>query len=117
MAIRRGPLHYAFEIPLSSKIIARHPAEPRAVDYQLDATGTWQYAIDPSTLQFHYSGKPLTTPVWTENGSPVTISVEACEVEWELGGDTYAGPPPQEPACVGERKRITLVPYGVSFYC
>ncbi|KAH7106279.1 hypothetical protein BKA62DRAFT_288846 [Auriculariales sp. MPI-PUGE-AT-0066] len=112
IAVHRGPLHYAFDIPRSSKIIKTHPAEPRAVDYQLDAAGKWQYAIDPTTFLFEQSSAAVPTPVWDTNGPPLSITVVACEVKWNLAGTTYAAVPPTRPVCVGAKKRIRLTPFG-----
>ena len=112
--MHRGPLHYAFDIARSAKVIAQNAAEPLAVDYEFDATGTWQYAIDPSTLKFHDSGAALPTPIWNTGGSPYTITVTACKINWSIAGGTYAAVPPTSPACIGANTTLTLAPYGVS---
>ena len=92
------------------------PAEPRASDLQLDATGTWNYAIDPSTLKFvsEESASDLPSPIFDSNVPPVYITVQACPIEWETAGDTFAAPPPENPECIGDAVDLKLQPYGVS---
>lgn len=120
IAVHRGPLHYAYDIPRTATALATDPLEPRAVDYQFNAAAntTWQWAIDPATLAFHASppaGGGLPSPVFDAGVPPVSISVLACQVEWDLAGDTFAAPPPASPSCVGEKTNITLWPYGVRY--
>lgn len=88
----------------------------------MTATAPWQYAIDPATLQF-VSAPPgsgtLPSPVFDAGAPPLTITVDACVVDWPVAGDTFAAPPPEDPACIniGERTVITLWPYGVCPPC
>jgi hypothetical protein len=70
IAIHHGPLHYTLGATHSSKVIKRHPAEPRAVDYQLDAVSKWQNVndIDPTMLHFHDSRTEPRAPIWDTGG-------------------------------------------------
>ncbi|KAF9467133.1 hypothetical protein BDZ94DRAFT_1211502 [Collybia nuda] len=115
IAVQRGPLHYAFDIPRSQKVLATNSQQQLAVDLQFDATSSWQYAIDPATLKFSNappsSGK-LPSPVFDSGKSPLTITVTACPISWSVGGTTFASPPPTSPACTGAQKTITLSPFG-----
>ena len=116
VAVHRGPLHYAFDIARSQKLLAQNAQQPLAVDLEFDATGTWQYAIDPDTLVFHAgapAGGALPSPVFDAGQPPFTITATACEVEWAIAGDTFAAAPPTDPACVGPATNITLWPFGV----
>ena len=115
--MHRGPLHYAFDIARSSKVLAQNAQQPLAVDLEFDATETWQYAINPSTLTFHAgtpAGGVLPSPVFDSGLSPFTISVTACPIDWAEAGDTFAAAPPTDPACTGAATNITLSPFGVS---
>ncbi|KAE9385764.1 hypothetical protein BT96DRAFT_1026488, partial [Gymnopus androsaceus JB14] len=60
IAIHRGPLNYAFDIPRSEKIIAQDPREPHAIDLQLDPTGAWEYALsaDLTKMSFYNEAEP-----------------------------------------------------------
>ncbi|KAG6875753.1 hypothetical protein C0993_007550, partial [Termitomyces sp. T159_Od127] len=115
IAVHRGPLHYAFDIPRSQKVLARNAQQPLAVDLEFDATADWQYAIDPTTLKFRNvppeSGK-LPSPVFDSGKSPLLITVTACPIEWATAGDTFAAVPPRSPTCTGRQTTLTLTPFG-----
>ena len=116
--MHRGPLHYAYDIPRNQTVLAQNAQQPLAVDLQFDATASWQYAIDPSTLTFN-GGSPLNgtlpSPIFDSGLSPYTITVMACPIAWGLDGDTFTSSPPTSPAaCTGDSVNITLSPYGVS---
>ena len=54
--------------------------------------------------------------VWETESHPITMTVKACEVEWELNKNT-AVPPPQSPvACVenGTVDQVRLVPFAAA---
>ena len=54
--------------------------------------------------------------VWEMESYPITMTVKACEVEWELNKNT-AVPPPQSPvACVenGTVDQVRLVPFAAA---
>ncbi len=115
--MHRGPLHYAFDISRSQKVLARNAQQPLAVDLEFDATDAWQYAIDPATLTFHGAspkGGSLPSPVFDSGLPPFTITATACQVAWGVAGDTFAAAPPTNPACTGPATNITLWPFGVS---
>ena len=116
IAVHRGPLHYAFDIARSQKVLQRNSQQPLAVDLEFDATTNWEYAIDPSTLTFHpgTATNKLPSPVFDSGKPPFTISVMACPINWSIAGDTFAASPPSNPACTGPAQNITLSPYGVS---
>ncbi|QRV72340.1 glycoside hydrolase family 127 protein [Ceratobasidium sp. AG-Ba] len=117
IAIHRGTLNYALDIPRKSTLIkTTYSAEPRASDYQFDATGSWNYAIDPSTLTFNAppSGTSLKSPIFDSGAPPLSISVTGCTVNWSLAGTTFANSPPEKPACTGAKTKLTLIPYGAT---
>lgn len=87
-----------------------------AVDLEFDATAHWQFAIDPNTLIFNDmppTNNQLPSPIFDSGLPPYTITAAACPIEWEVAGDTFASPPPMNPACTGPLTNITLWPYGV----
>ncbi|CAL1715195.1 unnamed protein product [Somion occarium] len=118
VAVHRGPLHYAFDIPRTQKILAQNAQEPRAVDLEFDATDAWQYAIDPSSLHFNArtpSGGKLPSPVFDSGLPPFTITATACPINWSVAGDTFAAAPPASPVtCTGSTRNITLWPFGAT---
>ncbi|KAI0358002.1 hypothetical protein OH77DRAFT_1580683 [Trametes cingulata] len=117
IAVHRGPLHYAYDIARSQKVLARNAQQPLAVDLEFDATAPWQYAIDPSSLTFHGgspSGGKLPSPIFDSGLPPFTITATACPIDWSVAGDTFAAAPPVNPACTGPATNITLWPFGAT---
>ncbi|KAH7910483.1 hypothetical protein BJ138DRAFT_100732 [Hygrophoropsis aurantiaca] len=117
IAVHRGPLHYAFDISRNQTVLTQNSMQPLAVDLQFLATSSWQYAIDPSTLQFH-SNPPasgaLPSPIFDSGLPPLTITATACLIEWGMAGHEWADSPPENAACVGQPTEITLWPYGAT---
>ncbi|KIK63553.1 hypothetical protein GYMLUDRAFT_40596 [Collybiopsis luxurians FD-317 M1] len=121
IAVHRGPLNYAFDIPRSEKIIAQDPREPHAVDLQMGPIGAWEYALDadPATMSFHNEAEnddhyKLPSPIFDSGKPSVSIAVSACSIEWPLAGDMFVTSPPENPECLGDVKTIQLVPFGAT---
>ncbi|CAE6537798.1 unnamed protein product [Rhizoctonia solani] len=112
VALHRGVLHYAYDIPRKVKVVERHPNEARAVDLQMTPGGPWQYAIDPTTVQHERNSENINSPVFDQGGVSTSLLVSACLVEWGIGGKTFTESPPEDPECVGPVETIRLVPYG-----
>ncbi|KAE9405566.1 hypothetical protein BT96DRAFT_934810 [Gymnopus androsaceus JB14] len=103
IAVHRGPLHYALD------------KQPLAKDLEFDATAAWQYAIDPSTLQFTNNPPKagiLPSPIFDSGLAPLSMTVTACPINWPEAGNTFVASPPTNPECTGAQKTITLTPYG-----
>lgn len=117
VAVHRGPLHYAYDIPRNETVLTRNALESRAVDLQFEATGTWQYAIDPTTLKFNNNPPQdgtLPSPVFDNGLPPFTITASACEIDWAIAGSTFASAPPENVSCTGNATEITLWPFGAT---
>ncbi|KAK0450414.1 uncharacterized protein EV420DRAFT_753695 [Desarmillaria tabescens] len=115
VALHRGPLHYALDINFNKTVIKANAVEPRAADYELDATSAWAYAIDPSTAKYVYAPPAngvLPSPIFDEGLPPGSITVSACSINWGLAGDTFVSVPPTKPRCIGSVETIVLNPYG-----
>ncbi|CAK5262542.1 unnamed protein product [Mycena citricolor] len=115
VAVHRGPLNYAFDIPRRTTVLATNAQQSMAQDFEFDSTAAWQYAIDPNSLKF--ASKPpssgvLPSPVFDSGLTPLSITATACVVSWGVAGATYAASPPTSPTCVGNKTTITLTPYG-----
>ncbi|KAF8313597.1 hypothetical protein DL93DRAFT_2058901 [Clavulina sp. PMI_390] len=127
VAVHRGPLHYALMITHNDTQLPSNPAvftapEPRAADWQLEATSAWSYAIDPNSLHFvpasGASAAPtaaLPSPIFADGVPPVKMTVLGCAISgWNLAANTSLGSPPENPACAGPSVNLTLVPYGAT---
>jgi len=114
IAVQRGPLHYALDIPRNSTVLAQNSEQVNAKDYQFEATAAWNYAIDPSTLKFNQGSTSgnLPSPIFDSHLPPVSITVTACPIQWATSGSLVATSPPQSPKCTGAHQTITLTPYG-----
>ncbi|KAJ7151720.1 hypothetical protein C8R46DRAFT_1229251 [Mycena filopes] len=117
IAVHRGPLHFAFDIPRTQKVLATNAQQPLAQDLEFDASANWQYAIDPATLKFSStppaSGK-LPSPIFDSGLTPLKITATACLINWPIAGGTFAASPPTNPACTGAATTINLTPYGAT---
>ncbi|KAF8313595.1 hypothetical protein DL93DRAFT_2167719 [Clavulina sp. PMI_390] len=123
VAVHRGPLHYALMIKHTDTQLSSNSAlfvqpQPLAADYELDASSSWAYAIDPKSLYFHGSSASpsaaLPTPIFADGAPPLTISAIGCSVNWTTGGTTWANNPPEYPLCTSGSVNLTLVPYGAT---
>jgi Beta-L-arabinofuranosidase, GH127 len=124
VAIYRGALLYAMEIPHKKKVgPPTHFAEwkplpdaaysPKLCDVEYRPTEDWRVAIDPSQLHFHRSEVKgnLPNPVFASGAPPVYISVVGTKISnWPLEGDC-AGLPPANPAATGKPFGVKLVPF------
>lgn len=93
------------------------PSESR--DWTIVPTSDWNYAIDPTTLVYHYGGEAapgetLQNPIWAPGAPPNYVTVQACQIDWALYLDSVPGlvPLPEERACVGDVVEVELRPYG-----
>jgi hypothetical protein len=116
IAVHRGPLHYAFDIPRTQKVLTKNAQQALAVDLEFDASASWQYAIDPATLKFNAGTNPTTlpSPIFDSGKPSLSISVTACPITWATAGSTFAASPPTSPACTGAATTIKLSPYGAT---
>ncbi|KAJ7671922.1 hypothetical protein B0H17DRAFT_1084643 [Mycena rosella] len=115
IAVHRGPLHYAFDIPRTQKVLATNAQQPMAQDLEFDASAKWQYAIDPTTLKFSSlppASGTLPSPIFDSGLTPLKITATACLINWAIAAPTFAASPPTNPACTGPATTITLTPYG-----
>ncbi|KAL0573581.1 hypothetical protein V5O48_008377 [Marasmius crinis-equi] len=115
IAVQRGPLNYAYDIPRTQTVLKTNAQQPLAKDLQFKAAGSWQYAIDPSTLKFVNTppaSGTLPSPVFDSGKPPLSITATACLINWPTAGDTFAASPPTNPTCTGAKTTITLRPYG-----
>ncbi|KAF7306291.1 hypothetical protein MIND_00420100 [Mycena indigotica] len=117
IAVHRGPLNYAFDIPRKTKVLATNADQPMAQDLEFDATASWQYAIDPATLAFSStppSSGVLPSPIFDSGLTPSKITARACLINWAIQAPTFAAKPPTNPTCTGPATTITLTPYGAT---
>ncbi|EJD54087.1 hypothetical protein AURDEDRAFT_157341 [Auricularia subglabra TFB-10046 SS5] len=111
--VLRGPLLWASDLFHTVKTLRQNAQEPRAKDLEFVVNVGWQYAIDPSTLEFHPSTLTgaLPSPVYDSQKPPVTISARGCPVEWSTSSGS-AEDPPRNATCMGSTFNFIFWPYG-----
>lgn len=94
-------------------------APDEARDWTIVNTSAWNYAIDASTLVYHYSGeaapgRSMANPVWAAKAPPNYVTVQACLIDWPLYLSSVPGlvPLADQRACLGEAVEVELRPYG-----
>lgn len=130
VAVHYGPLLYGLSISSENSStmpydyttnapMAAGYAPPQARDWTMLNTSAWNYAIDPSTLVYHYDGeaapgKTLANPIWAPGAPPNYITVQACQIEWELYLGSVPGlvPLAEDRQCLDDAVEAELRPYG-----
>lgn len=118
--IHRGPLHYVTDVGVGSTVINTWAEYnlPHVQDLQFNPTTSWNYAIEPATLEFHDKGVArgdLPSPVFDAGQSPYSFTVSACLVDWPTTNDQYVQTTPNLPTCQNEdRVQLNLVPYAAA---
>lgn len=95
-------------------------APPESHDWTISNTRAWNYAIDPSSLQYQSnttsdstSIRPLPSPIFTSGAPPGIITTMACEIDWPIARGVPATVPlPGQRKCTRPTLQVTLVPYG-----
>lgn len=128
VGIYRGPLLYAADItpsltshqPLNWTDRLPLPASQVdffSRDYVMDPESSWQFAIDPSTLavqQERPMDSPMPNSVWTSDGAPIALSVNAYPIDWPLHLGTPAPPPINPTVNASMKMTLKLVPFGAA---
>lgn len=130
VAVYHGALLYALSVASTNSSTAPYDyttnaphaagyAPPESRDWTLLPASDWDYAIDPSTLAYHYGGEAApgrapADPIWAPGAPPGYVTARACRVDWGLylGSVPGVAPAPGARACVGEVVEVELRPYG-----
>ncbi|KAJ7583639.1 hypothetical protein C8J56DRAFT_954591 [Mycena floridula] len=135
VAISKGALTFALELSYNSTVAPGlrsaqalgdaerlFPNAPAAYftafdnhtqDHTLLPTTEWRLAIDPSTIRVIDKSATTKLPyyAWAPGSSPITMSVKACQIEWNTSIGVATVPPPSPNTCVGKVVDATLVPF------
>lgn len=130
VAVHYGPLLYGLSISsensssvpydyTTNEPMAEGYAPPEARDWTILNTSAWNYAIDPSTLEYYYDGeaapgKTVANPIWSPGAPPNYMTVQACLIDWGLYVDSVPGLAPlaEDRECLGDAVEVELRPYG-----
>lgn len=128
VGIFHGPLLYAADIsyteshhqPLNWTDRTPLPdfeVQGQSYDHVLEPTSPWKYAIDPSTISVETTAQgnhSLPNPVFTRNGPPISLRVDAYPIDWPVEMDTASLPPLNTSVHASDKIRLKLIPYGAA---
>ncbi|KAG6806175.1 hypothetical protein H0H93_003390, partial [Arthromyces matolae] len=90
------------------------PTDNHTEDNTLLPISDWRVAIDPTTIVIHDNSnttRKLPYYAWAPNSSPVTMTAQACLIEWALDSGTASAPPESPNQCTGTLFSAKLVPF------
>lgn len=139
VAIARGPLNYALELTYNvtttegtrssqalTDVERLYPDAPQeyltstdnhTVDNILFPTTDWAVAINPDTITVvDTSNETEALPhyTWQPGNQPVSMTVQACTIAWEVVNGTASAPPQSPNPCTGDVFEARLLPFGAS---
>ncbi|KAJ8691204.1 hypothetical protein PTI98_010801 [Pleurotus ostreatus] len=139
IAVNRGPLLYAIDLQFNDTVtpgqrsaqalndVRRlYPNAPEdfltAFDNHTQAhtllpTGEWRLAIDASSIRVIDKSADISELpfyAWAADSSPVSMTADACQIEWGLTKGTASTPPTSPNACVGPKLKVNLIPFGAA---
>lgn len=85
-------------------------------DEYVNATSDWNVAIDPSTIRYKGigGGDELPDSIFEHGAPPNYMTVEGCQIKWDLKMGVSPDVPPSDRTCVGSKKTYRLIPYGAA---
>lgn len=127
VAFYRGPLLYASDIEYTETVGpaldfgSREPlpedlSHPDAYDATYESVGTWQFAVDPSTVTVIKGDEEaaLPNPIFVNNGPPTSLEIDAYPIEWPISNGTAANPPLNPTVDQSQKTTIRLIPFGAA---
>lgn len=128
VGVFRGPLLYAADIDYNTTYhqplnwsdqtpLADSEVDRRSRDWVLQPTSGWKYAIDPGSVRVKSSGNAscdLSTPVFSRVNIPVSLEVDAYEINWPEAKGTAALPPLQPNISQLDKVVLKLIPFGAA---
>ncbi|KAJ4207650.1 hypothetical protein NW759_013880 [Fusarium solani] len=128
VGVYRGPLLYAADIKYSSSShrplnwTDRQPlptseVDARSLDWVLEPTSNWRYAIDPTTIKLGrtipYDTK-LPSPLFDRHNFLPSLEVNAYPLNWPETLGTAALPPEEVEVKKSEVTKLKLIPFGAA---
>jgi hypothetical protein len=115
-SVLRGPVYYVLKIGEKYTELKRHDQKFPVVDWQIDATTPWNYALqlgkNPAE-SFEVTTRDIGKVPFEQAAAPVVIKAKARQVpEWQLKNNSADDPPGSPVASDQPLTDIELVPYG-----
>ncbi|KAM3587059.1 hypothetical protein VKS41_002105 [Umbelopsis sp. WA50703] len=110
IAVYNGPLAYALPLNYTTKVLATNAEQSK--DYEFDASGTWQMAIDPTSLKYNGDASSVSSVPFSTANATVSMSATVCPITWATANNSAAEPPSSPAKCTGGKKAVQLLPFG-----
>lgn len=128
VAIFWGNLLYALDVGYTSTTSLPHSyGDPRGPgisglpfkelrDEFVNSTKEWNVAIDPSTIKYNGIGASdsMANPIFEHNAPANFMTVDGCQIKWDLKMGVTPDRVPTDRTCTSERKTYRLIPYGAA---
>ncbi|EJP65090.1 putative exported protein [Beauveria bassiana ARSEF 2860] len=85
-------------------------------DEFVTSTKEWNVAIDPSTIRYNGIGDDdeMADPIFEHNAPANFMTVDGCQIKWDLKMGVTPDRVPTDRTCISERKTYRLIPYGAA---
>ncbi|KAJ6783041.1 hypothetical protein PWT90_01863 [Aphanocladium album] len=85
-------------------------------DEYINSTKEWNVAIDPSTIKYNGigAGDKMPDPIFEHNAPANFMTVDGCQIKWDLKMGVTPDRVPSDRTCTSERKTYRLIPYGAA---
>lgn len=85
-------------------------------DEYVNSTKEWNVAIDPSTIKYNGIGgsDSMPNPIFEHDAPANFMTVEGCQIKWDLRMRVTPDRVPSERTCISEKKTYRLIPYGAA---
>lgn len=89
---------------------------PQLRDHYITNSSAWNVAVDPSTLQYlgPNANTSLSNPIFAPDALPNFVSVQGCQIAWDLYLGATPDWAPTSMSCVGGKQEYSLIPYGAA---
>ncbi|TQV96667.1 DUF1680 domain-containing protein [Cordyceps javanica] len=128
VAVFYGNLLYALDVGYSKTTSLPHSyGDPKGPglsglpfkelrDEFINSTKEWNVAIDPSTIKYSGIGASdsMPNPIFEHNAPANFMTVDGCQIKWDLKMGVTPDRVPKDRTCVSEKKTYRLIPYGAA---
>ncbi|EGX94633.1 hypothetical protein CCM_02904 [Cordyceps militaris CM01] len=128
VAIFYGNLLYALDVGYNKTTTLPHSyGDPKGpglggLDFKelrdefINSTKEWNVAIDPTTIKYNGIGATdsMANPIFEQNAPANFMSVDGCQIKWDLKMGVTPDRVPKDPTCISEKKTYRLIPYGAA---
>jgi DUF1680 family protein len=117
VSVLRGPLYFSLKVGEQYKELKRHHDQLPVVDWQLDATTPWNYALQVAMNKpgesFEVQTREIAKVPFEQAAAPVVLKAKARLVpSWQMKNNSADDPPASPVESSEPLTDVELVPYG-----